>query len=369
MIDIDRKGTADLAIFIPSFRGGGAEKIAVLLANAIASKGYRVDLIVATNDGPYKAQVSRQVRITDLKSKRVLRALFPLTRYLRSSPPKTLLSFLNHANIVAILAHKLSRSRCRLVVSERNSPLHADQWLDRYLLLPVLSPILYPLTDIVVCISGGIRDALLPKLRMPPLQLVTIHNPIDLEKIQDQANSELFHPWLSDPTERILVTAGRLVPQKDHRTLFRALALMPKHLRWKLMVLGNGKLETELRKLASELKIEDNIKWLGFVNNPYQWMAKSDLFVLSSAWEGFGNVLVEAMACGTQVIATDCPSGPSEILENGKWGTLVSVGDHAALAKAIEHQLTTPQFKDVNTRSKHFGLPTVLQQYLDALKL
>ena len=369
MPDIKRQYWADLAIFIPSFRGGGAEKIAVLLANEISSLGYNVDLVVVSNKGPYRNLVSSEVRIKDLESDRVIGSLVPLIRYLRFSPPRTLLSLLNHANLIAIIAHKLSAAKSRLVVSERNSPIHADQWLDRHILLPIFSPLLYPFADSLICISDGIRDVLLRKLKIPPDQLVTIHNPIDLRAVRDQAESELLDPWLDDPSENVLVTAGRLVPQKDHKTLLRAMANIPNHVSWKLIILGTGKLEHELRELASELKIDGNIKWLGFVDNPYKWMARSDLFVLSSAWEGFGNVIVEAMACGTQVIATNCPSGPTEILEHGKWGTLVDVGDHIGLATAIEHQLTTPVLKDVKARSEHFGSPDMIQKYLNALNL
>jgi glycosyltransferase involved in cell wall biosynthesis len=367
--DSVRECPVDLAIFIPSFRGGGAEKIAVLLANEVSSLGYAVDLVVAKNEGPYRDLVSSEVRILDLESERVIASLAPLIRYLRCSPPRTLLSLLNYANLVAIMAHKLSATTCRLVVSERNSPLHATQWLDRYILLPILTPLLYPFADTLICISEGIRDVLLRKLKIPPHRLVTIYNPIDLRTVRDQAESELSDPWLDDPSENILVTVGRLVPQKDHKTLLRAMAKIPNHISWKLIILGKGTLEEELRDLASKLKIEGNIKWLGFVDNPYRWVARSDLFVLSSAWEGFGNVLVEAMACGTQVISTNCPSGPSEILEDGKWGTLVEVGDHNALAEAITHQLTMPAFKDVRARSSHFNSAIVLKNYLEVLSL
>ena len=200
-------------------------------------------------------------------------------------------------------------------------------------------------------------------------KLLTIHNPIDLENIEQQAREELSDVWLDDPEIKILITTGRLVPQKDFYTLLRAVASIPQHLNWKLIILGTGSLEHELKTLAAELGLEENIKWQGFVQNPFKWMAKSDLFVMSSAWEGFGNVLVEAMACGTQVISTNCPSGPSEILEGGKWGTLVEVGNSAALAKAIEKQLTSPVILDVKARAGKFAPCDVVDNYVGVLKL
>lgn len=360
---------ADLAIFIPSFRGGGAEKIAVSLANAISAQGHKVDLIVATRDGPYSSAVSPQVRILELNCKRMLSTLIPLVRYLQKRPPRTLLSLLNHVNLIAILAHKVSRSKSRLVISERNSPMHAEKWLDKYLLLPVLTRILYGLSDKIICISEGIRRDLLTVHRVPKHLLVTIHNPINLELVHKQAAQEVNDQWLSDPHSNVMITAGRLVVQKDLATLIYALKALPSELNCKLIILGIGPLEHVLKDLVASLGLDRQVKWLGFVENPYPWMARADLFVLSSAWEGFGNVLVEAMACGTQVISTNCPSGPSEILEEGVWGDLVPVGDHETLAHAIDRQLTTPRIRDVEVRARDFSLHVVVKRYLEALHL
>lgn len=368
-VDTENKRSADLAIFIPSFRGGGAEKNAVLLANEITKMGYKVDLIVTSDEGPFANDVDSTVNIVNFDCVRVLSALIPLSRYLRQSPPRALLSFMKHANLISILAKLLSNTKTRLVISEQNSPSHAGKWLDRYVLAPVISPLLYPLADAIVCVSDGVRRDLSKTVTVNEEKLLTIHNPVDLENIEQQAREELSDPWLDDPEIKTLITTGRLVPQKDFYTLLRAVATIPKHLNWKLIVLGTGSLEHELKTLAAELGLEENIKWQGFVQNPFKWMARSDLFVMSSAWEGFGNVLIEAMACGTQVISTNCPSGPSEILEDGKWGTLVAVGDHTALAEAITHQLTTPVFKNVRVRSAHFGSPIVLENYLEVLSL
>ena len=368
-VDNENRRFADLAIFIPSFRGGGAEKNAVLLANEIAKIGYKVDLIVTSSDGPFADDVNSNVNIVNFNCGRVLSALIPLSRYLRQRPPGTLLSFMKHANLISILAKVLCDNKTRLVISEQNSPLRAGKWLDRYVLAPVISPLLYPLANAIVCVSDGIRHDLSKTLKVSDEKLVTIHNPVDLENIEHQAREEVADVWFDDPEIKTLTAAGRLVPQKDFHTLLRALSAIPKHLNWKLMVLGTGSLEQELKTLAAELELEENIKWLGFVQNPFKWMARSDLFVMSSEWEGFGNVLVEAMACGTQVISTNCPSGPSEILEDGRWGTLVEVGNHTALAEAITYQLTTPEFKDVRARSRHFGSPIVLRNYLEVLSL
>ena len=368
-VDTENKRFADLAIFIPSFRGGGAEKNAVLLANEITKMGYKVDLIVTSDDGPFANDVDSTVNIVNFDCVRVLSALTPLSRYLRQSPPRTLLSFMKHANVISILAKVFSNTKTRLVISEQNSPFHAGKWLDRYILAPVMSPLFYPLADAIVCVSDGVRRDLSKTVKVNEEKLLTIHNPIDLENIEQQAREELSDVWLDDPEITILITTGRLVPQKDFYTLLRAVASIPQHLNWKLIILGTGSLEHELKTLAAELGLEENIKWQGFVHNPFKWMARSDLFVMSSAWEGFGNVLVEAMACGTQVISTNCPSGPSEILEYGKWGTLVEVGNSAALAKAIEKQLTSPVILDVKARAGKFAPCDVVDNYVGVLKL
>jgi glycosyltransferase involved in cell wall biosynthesis len=162
------------------------------------------------------------------------------------------------------------------------------------------------------------------------------------------------------------LAAGRLTAQKDHYTLIKAFSLLRARRRVRLVILGEGELLDSLQSLAVKLGVADDIAWPGFVENPYTWMKHCSLFVLSSAYEGLPGVLIQAMACGVPVVSTDCPSGPAEILENGRWGRLVPVGDAKALANAMEDTLGEPQHPDVAVRAKAFGVNQALNGYLKA---
>lgn len=358
-----------IAIYVPSLRGGGAERIMVILANGMAARGHRVDLVLTQAIGPYLPDVADNVRIVDLKRGRVLTSLLPLARYLRRERPDAMLSALNHANIIAILARKLARSRTRLVVSEHNAPSRAlcDSaigWVMRHLIRRF-----YPLADRVVCVSRAMASEMHDLLGVPQSKLSTIHNPLDIEKVRHRAGAPADHPWLTDHTAPVILAAGRLTRQKDYPTLLDAFARLRKDRDARLIILGQGEEEAKLKALAGKLGIADDVSFAGFRDNPFAFMARCDLYVMSSAWEGFGNVLVEAMACGARVVSTDCPSGPNEILEGGRWGRLVPVGDAGALANAMAAALDDPSPPDVGKRAEAFRSEVAIGEYLDIVSV
>lgn len=357
-----------IAIYVPSLRGGGAERIMVILANGMAARGHRVDLVLTQAIGPYLPDVADNVRIVDLKRGRVLTSLLPLTRYLRRERPEAMLSALNHANIIAILARKLARSRTRLVVSERNSlSARSDGLVGRA--IRTLMRRLYPSADGVVCISKGLEAEVHDLLGVPQSKLSTIHNPLDIDKVRHRAGAPADHPWLTDRIAPVILAAGRLTRQKDYPTLLDAFARLRKDRDARLIILGQGEEEAQLKALAGKLGIADDVSFAGFRDNPFAFMARCDLYVMSSAWEGFGNVLVEAMACGARVVSTDCPSGPNEILEGGRWGRLVPVGDAEALANAMAAALDDPSPPDVGKRAEAFGSEVAVAEYLKQLSV
>ena len=176
------------------------------------------------------------------------------------------------------------------------------------------------------------------------------------------------HPWCRESGPPLIVSIGRLHRQKDFPTLFTAFARLLEHRPARLLVLGKGPQLSELSKLAGELGISRHVDFPGFVDNPYAFLARARLFVQSSRHEGFGNVLVEAMACGCPVVATDCPSGPSEILENGRWGQLVPVGDPAALAEAMARAMDAPPRRDaLRDRASFFSVERAVSRYEELL--
>lgn len=358
--------TQRVCIYVPSLHGGGAERMMVNLANDIASRGFAVDLVLAEAAGPYLAEVAPRVVVVDLGARSVIRSLPGLARHLSSSRPDVLISALSHANVVAILARLWSRVPARLVISERSvvvAPgMPASSEKDRVVRL--LMKLLYPQADRIVAISRGVQDDLEKLIGVPREKLKTIYNPVVTDDLPELASRPCPHPWLSPERVPVILGAGRLTEQKDFASLVRAFAVVRKHRDCRLVILGEGKQRGQLESLIQELNLSDDILLPGFQRNPFSWMSRVDVFVFSSIFEGLGGVLIQAMACGTPVVSTDCPSGPAEILENGRWGRLVPVGDVATLAIAIEATLDDPSHPDVRLRASFFSAKRSTDDYL-----
>jgi len=335
----------------------------VILANGFAARGHRVDLVLTRAEGPYLPEVAKEVRIVDLNKGRVLASLMPLARYLRRERPDAMLSALNHANIIAILAWKLAGVRTRLVVSEHNAPSQGlggsvIGWVMRHLI-----ELFYPLADRIVCVSMGMEHEMHSLLRLPRQKLMTIYNPFEIDRIHARMGAPVNHPWLADHTMPVILAAGRLTRQKDYPTLLAAFARLRADWAARLIILGEGEEEERLKVLVAELGIAADVAFVGFQGNPFAMMARCDLYVMSSAWEGLPGTLIEAMACGARVVSTDCPTGPKEILEGGRWGRLVSVGDADALASAMAEALDDPVPPDVHNRAEAFRSEVAVKIY------
>lgn len=363
-----------IAIFVPSLNGGGAERVMVTLANAIAARGFKVDLVLAMAQGPYLKDVSESVRVIDLQAGRVIKALLPLVHYLRRERPVAMLSAMGHANVVALLARKLARGSTRTVVSERNTiSVQYERssgfaaWLNFKLVRWV-----YPWAQGICTVSQAASQDLAVFAGLEPNRVQTIYNPFDLERLAQRAAESLVHPWLASDQPPVLLAIGRLTEQKDYPTLLRAFARLRQGRDVRLVILGEGELRAQLHALAAELDLNNDVLEMpGFVANPFAWLASCKLFVLSSRWEGLPGVLIEAMACGVPVVSTDCPSGPDEILEGGRWGRLVPVGDVNALAQAMAEVLDTPKERlpDVRLRAADFEQERAVDAYLKILGL
>lgn len=358
-----------VTIYLPNLDGGGAERIMVSVANGIAALGHTVDLVLASATGTYLSEVSDTVNVVDLGKRRVLASLPALTRYLRSNAPDAVLSAINHSNIVALLAHKLAGSRCRIVVSERNAPSRSLAGGPVATLMRVLTSKLYPSADAIVCVSQGVQREMEDLLKLPPEKLTTIYNPLEIDRIASLRDALTGHEWLDQKTAPVIVAVGRLTEQKDYPTLLRAFALLRQDRTAKLIVVGEGEDRTRLETLASELAIAADVEFVGFKQNPFAWMAASDLYVLSSAWEGLPGALLQAMACGARIVSTDCRTGPDEILENGRWGRLVPVGDPGAMAAAMNAALDDVSSPDVRTRAEAFRPEYAIAAYAGILGL
>lgn len=371
-MDIQQTRTQRLAIFLPSLNGGGAERVMVTLANAFAERGYATDLVLAAAEGPYLKDVSDQVRVVDLHAGRVSKALLPLARYLRRERPRAMLSAMNHANVVAIAARMLARVPCRLVVSEHNTisveAARAQGAVAKTVYAMV--PWVYRRADAIVAVSRESAADLERFAHLPAGSVQAIYNPFDLDWIRRLAAEPLDHPWFAPGQPPVVLAIGRLTEQKDFPSLIRAFAALRARRFARLLILGEGELRGELESLAQSCGLTaDDVQMPGFVSNPYAYLSRCAVFVLSSRWEGFGNVLVEAMACGAPVVSTDCPSGPREILEDGRWGRLVPVGDVEALAQAIIETLKPQEHYNAIDRASLFDIDNALRNYLQLMNL
>lgn len=360
-----------LTLFIPSLLGGGAERVIVNLSRGFVEQCLDVDLVLAKAEGPYLSQVSPTVRVVDLRTSRVLASLPGLVRYFRQERPWALLSALNHANVVALWAKNFARVPTRVVVSVHNtiSLASANAPSLRARLTPMWVHTFYRWADAVVTVSQGVAEDLIRLTGLPREKVRVIYNPVVTPELFAKAKEPLDHPWFAPGEPPVVLSVGRLTAQKDYTTLIRAFALVRKERPARLMILGEGEERSKLGALVRELGLEQDIALPGFVENPYKYMKGAAVFVLSSAWEGFGNVLVEALALGTPVVSTDCPSGPMEILEGGKWGALVPVGNVDALGRAILKTLTQQEAPPgaCERMVERFSLERVVDQYLEVL--
>ena len=356
-----------IAFYLSSLSGGGAQRVVLTLANAMAEHGVQIDLVLVKARGPFLAQVHPAVRIVDLGVGNVMLSLPRLIQYLRRERPIALLSSLKHVNVVALIARQLSRVPVRLVVGEHNTLSQSCKTGLKDRLLPHLMRLLYPKADLVVAVSQGVADDLCASLALPKEKVQVIFNPVARSGMAEQAAAPMDHPWFLPGEPPVLLGMGRLTEQKDFPNLIHAFALLRKRRDCRLIILGEGELREDLQDLIARLGLSASVSLPGFVDRPFSYMARAAVFVLSSRWEGLPTVLIEAMACGTQVVSTDCPSGPQEILEGGVWGRLVPVGDSAALAAAIAATFDDNRPPTVVERAAAFGVEPARDSYLDVL--
>ncbi len=355
-----------IAIVVASMEGGGAERVALNLAEEFTEQGVEVDLVVISATGPLLAQVPHQVRIVPLGGGgRARNSVGKLRHYLRRSNPSAVLSVAFHVNLLTALATLGLRHRPRLVLSVHGTfsrALRTHPFVKR-LWLTVATMLLYRLADSVVAVSTGAARDLGRQARLDPDKIVTIYNPVIRKDFDELVAQQPDHPWVNADGLPLVVAAGRLNRAKDYPTLIRAFGRVAKKSGARLLILGEGDLRVELEEMVAQLGLGASVALVGFVSNPLSYMRAADVFVLSSRWEGLPTVLIEAMASGTPVVSTDCPNGPREILENGKWGALVPVADPEALAEQILSSLKQGGV-DARVRALDFRVSPIATQYL-----
>ncbi len=356
------------AFFLPGLYEGGAERIMLNLAQGIAEKGYPVDLVLSKAEGPFMNQIPGCVHLVDLNCPRVLASLPALVRYIRQERPSALLSVL-HANLNALWAYRLAGVPMRLVLAEHNtlSSVAKGEYDIRFHIYPTAARWFYPWSDAIVAVSDGVAKDLAQTIRMPLERIQVIYNPIVTPELFEKSQAKLDHPWYQPGQPPVMLAIGRLTAQKAFDVLLKAFAEARKERELHLVILGEGEDRAALEAQAQELGLSEEVRIPGFVSNPYPYIAGAAAFVLSSRWEGLPTVLVEALALGTPIISTDCPSGPREILQGGKLGRLVPVENPHELAQAMLDISACPKAIVPPESWAPFALDSVVDQYIKVL--
>jgi len=361
-----------ITFIIPSLVFGGAERVLIHLINHLNKEKYSICLVLFEDILDYKEDLhfSGEIVCLDKKSRwDFFKLIFQLRMTLKTYQPEVVISFLHYANIVTVMASLFSKRKFKLILCERSYPPeylpkvrlgYLKKWLMRFT---------YRKADKILTVSKSIARVLEKDFNIKPERIKTIYNPVVLEEIQAKCQKEIKHRFFEDERAQIILSVGRLVEAKRFDRLLRTFSLVRKKQdRIYLIILGEGELREELENLSSELKVDRWTDFVGFQSNPYAWMYKADIFVLSSDYEGFPNVILEAMACGTPVISTDCPSGPNEIIVNGQNGILVPTEDEKALAEATLKLLTNDNLKksfseEGKKKAETLRIEKILQQY------
>ena len=360
-----------VALFLPDFRGGGAERVCVNLANAFAARGLNVDAVVMRHQGELLPLLDPRITLVDLGAPRPRHVLPPLMRYLRAARPDAVLANIWPLTILAALARMLSGVRCRLVVVEHNTwsfSKLARRWRTRMMIKGSMRCLL-PRADAVVGVSQGVAADLEQFAGLSEGSVRTIYNPAVRGHGGESAMLlENGTAWAAAGPHKRVLAVGTLKAQKDFPTMLRAFSSLCRRVDARLLILGEGEERARLQQLIDALGLQDGVDMPGFVPDTTPYYAHADLFVLSSDHEGFGNVIVEALEQGVPVVSTDCPSGPREILEGGKYGTLVPVGDVDALATAMQASLqSTDDRAALKARAQDFSVDRIADEYLDLL--
>lgn len=355
---------SDIAFFLPSAYGGGAERVITTVASELSNRGYNVELLLGETDGS-DVELPSDITVIGFDHSRLSASLPSLVEYLRKQQPSVMVSTIYLSNILVTISHLLARSDSRLVLRVANTPsIHLASNSVRHVVGRNLLPFVYNRADQIIAISNGVKDDLVDEFSVPSKKITTVYNPIDLSMVDEQATAPLTHRWLSE-SHQTIVGLGRLTPQKDFSTLLQSFAAVhaatPSA---RLLILGDGELRKSLQTLAESLNISDVVEFTGYVDNPYKYLSRADLFVLSSKWEGFGLCVLEALACSCPVVSTDCPNGPREILGDGEYGRLVPVGDVERLSTMIETELTQEHDKaKIRARAEMFRVDRIVDEY------
>ena len=359
----------DVAVFLSSFAGGGAERVILFLCEEFCKRGLLVDLVVFNTSGPLISLVPKNANLVKLNCRKPIFSIIKISKYLKKNKPHSIFSALTHINIVCSIAYRISRIKSNLVLSERSDITEdLSSRISRFdvAITKLLIKRFYSNAYNIVTISKGSAKSINKLLKNTRNKIITIYNPVNQKYLYHLSIQHVELPW--DDQLPVIISSGRLVLSKDFQCLIESFSILRKRIPSNLIILGDGDLRSDLNDLVHSLDIRNNVWFPGYCLNPFPFMRRSKLFVLPSRIEGLSNVLLEALALGIPIVSTNCPSGPEEILAGGKYGRLVPVGDPFAMAEAMEKSLLGdhPVF-DKEEALRRFHPELITNQYLEAL--
>jgi glycosyltransferase involved in cell wall biosynthesis len=359
-----------ITLFIANLEGGGAERVMVTLANEFVNKGYEVDLLLVKAVGPFLQEVDNKVNVVSFDSSKTIFSLFPLISYLHKEKPRVILSTLLMTNIITVLAKYLIRAKAKVILREAITASADDQYkkMNFERIISLFRKWALKRADLIVAPSKGVSDDLIKFYKIKNERIRVIYNPVDINKCFQNALEKNTFLDAIPVTTPIILGIGRLNGQKDFETLINAFKIVRSSQNALLIILGEGNQRSKLEKVIFNHELSECVILPGFISNPYPFLKRASVYVLSSLYEGMPNTLIQAVVFQKQIVATDCPSGPFEILDGGKFGHLVEIGDVKGIASGILLGLTG-QLKTLpaDQVSALYESGHIADQYLDIL--
>lgn len=362
--------SSHLSFFIPDLTLGGAEQVTVNIVNGLSNRGHDIDLLLSRSEGKLQSKLSSDVSVVPLSPDRphalgVAKHLPALTSYLRREEPAALFPHLAHVSVVSLALKRAGVIDTKVVPTHHKAFGTAPDRSAKDRLVSGLVPQLYPAAERVITVSDGVAKSLESKTPVSRDDISVLHNPVEIESVRNRAETPVDHEWVEDSSTEVILFVGRIEAQKDLETWLRAFErIHDERPDTRAVIAGKGSNRDALLSLADEMGLADVVSMPGYVDNPYRYMAQASVFLLSSRYEGLPTVLIEALACGCPVVATDCPSGPREILDGGAYGELRPVGDAAGLSDAVVDTLTRPDnAAALSERADEFAPEAVIDEY------
>lgn len=364
-----QKDEMRIALLVPTLEIGGVERVVANLANGLHQGGAEVDLVVGRAGGEMTRFLDARIPVFDLESGHMMSSVPGLVRYLRAREPEGMIAAMTHSSAAAVLARAIARKKTKIVATEHNtmSRVVANTSGLKYRLMPLWSRWALNSADAIVAVSEGVADDLSAQTGIPRKRIRVIYNPVITETLYSAATAAVEHPWFRAGEPPVILAVGRLEKQKDFPMLVRAFRLIRNRRPARLLILGEGQDRGRIERVIYEAGLSEDVALPGFEHNPYRFMNRAAVFACSSQWEGFGVALVESLSLGTPVVSTDCMYGPAEILSDGKFGTLVPVGDHEAMAQALLNALDKPAQNDTSAHLEQFTVRSVASKYLSVV--